>query len=91
MPINKEVQILGVKFNGQLITSVKISGKDFTRENIEAEVSKLAAKRPDREFQVVLPYENWKSGSWFKAGQQISLFSLLDHYDASELPEHADP
>ncbi|CAJ0913985.1 401_t:CDS:2, partial [Entrophospora sp. SA101] len=36
---------------------------------------------------VLLPYENYKPGSWFEDGEDISLFLLLDHYDELQLPE----
>ena len=43
-------------------------------------------------FQVLLPYENWKPGDWFQNDDDISLFSLLDHYDESQFSgNYGDP
>ncbi|GET52854.1 highly derived D5-like helicase-primase [Rhizophagus irregularis DAOM 181602=DAOM 197198] len=51
----------------------------------------LQARFPDRKFQILLPYENWKPGGWTSGNQPASLFSLLDHYDEAQLPDDADP
>ncbi|GES83410.1 hypothetical protein GLOIN_2v1472929 [Rhizophagus clarus] len=45
-----------------------------------------------KQFQILLPYENWKPGQWTTNGEDANLFSLLDHYDASQLPDNiGDP
>ncbi|GET67348.1 D5-like helicase-primase [Rhizophagus irregularis DAOM 181602=DAOM 197198] len=51
----------------------------------------LQTRFPDRKFQILLPYENWKPGGWTSGNQPASLFSLLDHYDKAQLPDDADP
>ncbi|GET65747.1 hypothetical protein GLOIN_2v1472929 [Rhizophagus irregularis DAOM 181602=DAOM 197198] len=51
----------------------------------------LQTRFPDRKFQILLPYENWKPGGWTSGNQPASLFSLLDHYDEAQLPDDADP
>ncbi|GBC44426.2 poxvirus D5 protein [Rhizophagus irregularis DAOM 181602=DAOM 197198] len=51
----------------------------------------LQARFPDRKFQILLPYENWKPGGWTSRNQPASLFSLLDHYDEAQLPDDAVP
>jgi len=43
---------------------------------------------PDRQFQIVLPFNSgWKSGEWFKGTEDILMFQLEDYYDESELPK----
>ena len=63
------------------IIEAKFPKAIYSREKIETEVNKLTQRYPDKEFQVVLPYENFKSGSWFKSGEPVSLFSLSDYYN----------
>ena len=72
------------------IIKAKFPKAIYSREKIETEVNKLTQRYLDKEFQVVLPYENFKSGSWFRSGEPVSLFSLADHYDESELPGEGD-
>jgi hypothetical protein len=71
----------------QHIVEIKFTGHNFSRRRINHEIEMLRARLPNKRIQVLLPYENWKPGSWFEDGQEISLFSLLDHYDESQFPE----
>ncbi|CAJ0747675.1 2293_t:CDS:2, partial [Entrophospora sp. SA101] len=58
--------------------------KDLFHMHIQ---EKIRTRIPNHQFQVLLPYENYKPGSWFEDGEDISLFLLLDHYDELQLPE----
>ncbi|CAJ0636241.1 13111_t:CDS:2 [Entrophospora sp. SA101] len=71
----------------QHITEINYTGRSFSRKRINHEIEKLRTRIPNKKFQVLLPYEQWKPGSWFEDGEDISLFSLLDRYDESQLPE----
>src|SRR5688572_940597 len=71
----------------QHIVEIKFTGRNFSRKRINHEIEKLRTRIPNKKLQVLLPYEQWKPGSWFGDGEDISLFSLLDHYDESQLPE----
>ena len=73
------------------IIEAKFPKAIYSQEKIETEVNKLTQRYPHKEFQVVLPYENFKSGSWFRSREPVSLFTLSDHYDESELPTGGDP
>jgi hypothetical protein len=74
------------------IIEVKYSGRQFSRRGIASLDQKLKARYPGKQFQVLLPYENWKPGCWTVNGEDANLFSLLDHYDESELPDNiGDP
>ena len=68
------------------ITEVKFSG-NFSRRRIAHEIERIQARIPNKRMQVLLPYETWKPGAWFTNGEDISLFSLLDHYDESCIPD----
>lgn len=83
MPIKREIRRLPTRQN---ITEVKFTGSNFSRKRINHEIERIRAKIPNKRIQVLLPYENWKPGSWFEDNDDISLFSLLDHYDESQLP-----
>jgi hypothetical protein len=45
----------------------------------------LQARFPDKKFQILLPYENWKPVRWTPGEEELNLFSLLDHYDEAQL------
>jgi hypothetical protein len=91
MAITRNIQTLLNRRNGQKIVAFKVSGGQFTREGIEREVRRIAQRQPNKEFQILLPYETWKPGSWFGANKPISTFRLEDHYDESELPDRDEP
>lgn len=71
----------------QNISEIKVTGRNFSRSRINHEIEWIRARHPNKRFQVLLPYESWKPGSWFEGNQEISLFSLSDHYDESQIPE----
>ncbi|GET66508.1 hypothetical protein GLOIN_2v1849173 [Rhizophagus irregularis DAOM 181602=DAOM 197198] len=73
------------------IKELQYSGARFSRGAITRLGQTLQARFPDRKFQILLPYENWKPGGWTSGNQPASLFSLLDHYDEAQLPDDADP
>ena len=68
------------------ITEVKFSG-NFSRRRIAHEIERIQARIPNKRMQVLLPYETWKPGAWFTNGEDISMFTLLDHYDESCIPD----
>src|SRR5215467_13847750 len=84
MTPKREIRRLPTRQN---ISEIKFSGSNFSRRRIEREIEKLRTRYPNKRYQVLLPYENWKPGSWFGDRQDISLFSLSDHYDESQIPE----
>src|SRR6185436_6643825 len=84
MAINKVYRKLPTRYN---ITEVKFTGDKFSRKRITHEIEKIRNRIPNKRIQVLLPYENWKPGSWFEDKEDVSLFSLLDHYDESQIPE----
>ena len=69
------------------ILEIKYSGRQFSRRGIASLDQKLKARYPGKQFQVLLPYENWKPGRWTVNGEDTNLFSLLDHYDETQLPD----
>ncbi|UZO19220.1 uncharacterized protein OCT59_010519 [Rhizophagus irregularis] len=73
------------------IKELQYSGARFSRGAIARLGQTLQARFPDRKFQILLPYENWKPGGWTSGNQPASLFSLLDHYDEAQLPDDTDP
>ncbi|GET67350.1 hypothetical protein GLOIN_2v1472929 [Rhizophagus irregularis DAOM 181602=DAOM 197198] len=73
------------------IKELQYSGARFSRGAIARLGQTLQTRFPDRKFQILLPYENWKPGGWTSGNQPASLFSLLDHYDKAQLPDDADP
>jgi len=83
MPIIRSDRKLPTRQN---ITEIKVSGGNFSRRRIEREIEKIRTRIPNKRLQVLLPYATWKPGNWFEDGENISLFSLLDHYDESQLP-----
>ncbi|GET55084.1 hypothetical protein GLOIN_2v1793417 [Rhizophagus irregularis DAOM 181602=DAOM 197198] len=73
------------------IKELQYSSARFSRGAIARLGQTLQAQFPDRKFQILLPYENWKPSGWTSGNQPASLFSLLDHYDEAQLPDDADP
>ncbi|GBC46770.2 hypothetical protein RIR_jg20855.t1 [Rhizophagus irregularis DAOM 181602=DAOM 197198] len=73
------------------IKELQYSGARFSRGAIARLGQTLQTRFPDKKFQILLPYENWKPGGWTSGNQPASLFSLLDHYDEAQLPDDADP
>ena len=73
------------------IYEANFTGKNFTRDNINKITNQLINRYPQKRFQVLLPYESWKPGNWTSVGQPISLFTLTDHYDESQMPDGGDP
>jgi hypothetical protein len=84
MRTNREFRRLPTYRN---ITEIKFSGRQFSRERISHEIERIRERIPNKQFQVLLPYETWKPGTWFRDHEDISLFSLLDCYDESQMPE----
>ncbi|GET60451.1 hypothetical protein RIR_jg42613.t1 [Rhizophagus irregularis DAOM 181602=DAOM 197198] len=60
------------------IKELQYSGARFSRGAIARLGQTLQTRFPDRKFQILLPYENWKPGGWTSGNQPASLFSLLD-------------
>ena len=84
MPINRVYQRLPTR---EHITEIQFTGGRFSRRKIAREIENIQARIPNKRFQVLLPYESWKPGAWFGDAEDISLFSLLDYYDESQIPE----
>ena len=62
-------------------------GAEYTREIIMQEVARLQRLFPGKEFRVSIPYIRPMSGNSFGSADPIHLFSLLDHYDESQMPD----
>ena len=62
-------------------------GGTYTRQMIEKEVARLQARYPNKVFRVSLLYEKPMSGNAFGSQDPISLFTLTDHYDESQMPD----
>src|SRR5436189_2238415 len=88
MPIKRSIRELPTRPG---FFEAKISGKNFTRDNISRITNSLMNRYSNKRFQVLLPYEKWKPGSWFSANAPISLFTLSDHYDDSQMLDDGDP
>ncbi len=88
MPINRSIRELPMRPG---ILEARISGKNFTRDKINEIVNKMMNRYSHKRFQVILPYESWKPGNWFSQGMSVSLFTLFDHYDDSQMPDGGDP
>jgi hypothetical protein len=92
MPTKHIVRALPIKHHGQKIIEVKTHGGQFIKDKIERELEKYMARYPERQFQVVLPFDGgWRSGLWFRSDEPISLFELGNYYDETEYPEDAIP
>jgi len=88
MPINRSIRELPMRPG---ILEARISGKNFTRDKINEIVNKMMNRYSQKRFQVILPYESWKPGNWTSTGMSVSLFTLFDHYDDSQMPDGGDP
>ena len=89
MSTKREVRKLPTRQN---IIEIRYSGNRFSRQRIAHEIERIRTAKPNRRFQVLLPYETWKPGSWFQNDEEISLFTLYDHYDEGQIPEnYGDP
>src|ERR1051326_992386 len=76
----------------QHITEFRYSGRRYSRRKIAQIEGEIKARFPNKKFQILLPYETWKPGSWTYSNVGDSLFSLLDHYDESQVgPDFDDP
>src|SRR4051812_43642932 len=92
MPTKRFVRALPIKHHGQKIIEVKTHEVKFTKEKFKKKIGKYMARYPDRQFQVVLPFDGgWRSGLWFRSDEPISLFELGNYYDETECPEDAIP
>lgn len=97
MPVTRTTRVLPLRpdIHEIRVTSMTQQQDDagISREKIADDVQKLAARYPNKQFQVLLPYESWKSGAWFtsRSSKLSPLFSLEDYYDESQLPEDSDP
>src|SRR5579864_7472728 len=65
-------------------------GAEYTRDMIRKEVARLQRRYPGKQFQVALLYERPMSGDQFGSLDPVSLFSRLDIYDESEMPDIED-
>src|ERR1044071_4128576 len=45
------------------ITEIKFTGRQFSRERIAHEIERIREQIPNKQFQVLLPYEYWITGS----------------------------
>lgn len=89
MAPKREVRRLPTK---QHITEIKYSGRGYSRRYVSKIDQELKTRFPNKHFQIILPYETWKPGSWTYNYEDASLFSLLDHYDESCIPpDGGDP
>ena len=76
----------------QHVTEFKYSGRRYSRRKIIQIEQQIKARFPNKKFQILLPYESWKPGSWTYNNEEAWLFFLLDHYDDSTLPPNeGDP
>ncbi|PKK63736.1 hypothetical protein RhiirC2_716771 [Rhizophagus irregularis] len=73
------------------IKELQYLGARFSRGAIAKLGQRFQFQYPIHKFQILLLYENWKPGKWTSGNESASLFSLLDHYDESQLPDDADP
>ena len=85
MPINRSIRELPMRPG---ILEARISGKSFTRDKVNEIVNKMMNRYSQKRFQVILPYESWKP---VNHGMPVSLFTLSDHYDDSQMPDGGDP
>ena len=73
------------------ITEFSYSDYRYSRRKIAQIERDIKARFPGKKFQILLPYENWKPGNWTGNNENAWMFSLLDHYDESQIPDDADP
>lgn len=89
MPLTRNICALP---NRPDIQELRYSGANFARGAIARLGQTLQTRFPNKKFQILLPYENWKPGNWTMGDEEVNLFSLLDHYDESQLPmDDPDP
>ena len=90
-PGRKESRLLGCK--NRKVTETLYHGAKYTRDMISQEVARLQRKFPGKEFQVALLYDKPMSGLSFGSVDPVFLYSILDTYDESQIPdiEHPDP
>ena len=88
MPISRTIRELPTRPG---IYEARISGANFTRDKINQITNSMMNRYSQKRFQVLLPYESWKPGNWTSTGMPISLFTLSDHYDDSQMPDGGDP
>jgi hypothetical protein len=84
-PGMKESRLLDCK--NAKIAETFYHGAEYTREMITQEVQRLQRRYPGKDFRVSIPYERPMSGERFGSSDTIRLFSLLDHYDESQMPD----
>ena len=60
MSTNREFRRLPTRHH---ITEIKFTGRQFSRERIAHEIERIRERIPNKQFQVLLPYENWKRRS----------------------------
>ena len=65
-------------------------GADYTRDMIRQEVERLQRRYPEKQFQVAVLYEKPMSGNRFSSIDPVHLFTLLEHYDESQMPDPED-
>jgi hypothetical protein len=90
-PGTKEARHLGCK--NKKVTEVLYHGAKYTRDMVEQEVARLQRRYPGKEFQVALLYDRPMSSQSFSSADPVLLYSLLDTYDESQIPdiEYPDP
>jgi hypothetical protein len=89
MAPKREVRRLPTRHN---ITEFKYSGRKYSRRKVTQIEQQIKTRFPGKRFQILLPYESWKPGSWTGSSEDTSLFSLLDYYDESQMPsDGGDP
>src|SRR5277367_682757 len=90
-PGRKESRLLNCR--NKKTTETLYYGAEYTRDMIEREVKRLQRIFPNKEFQVAILYDKAMSGQPFGSADPVLLYSLLDTYDESQIPdiEHADP
>ena len=54
MRTNREFRRLPTRHN---ITEIKFSGRQFSRKRIAYEIERIRERIPNKQFQVLLPYE----------------------------------
>ena len=60
MRTNREFRRLPTRHN---IKEIKFTGRQFSRERIAYEIERIRERIPNKQFQVLLPYETWKPGT----------------------------
>ena len=73
------------------ITEFSYSGRNYSRRKIAQIEREIKARFPNKEFLILLPYEYWKPGKWTPSNDNAWMFTLLDHYDESQMPDDGDP